>query len=220
VRLLPGGVRAHRSRGAPGVGGCGALEHGHVGDLPLLRPCRRASNAVANMVPFSRTADAILPSSVIGGVSHGKVAVAAESPLGVPLRRAVSSRLSERRASTVEPCARCARRVPRQRVLQRISARNRAPLGRNHNPRGRHHFLSDRTRASQRLLCNVECVVFLLCIVECDVSSLSERCFLNPRSGYTDREPSKGPNRRTTVNCLLAVRERTEGGGTRSVGAP
>ena len=59
---------------------------------PLSGACRRASNAVANMLPVSRTAEAILPSSVIGRLGPGSVAVASRRPLGVPSRRAISSR--------------------------------------------------------------------------------------------------------------------------------
>jgi hypothetical protein len=45
------------------------------------------------MLPVSRTAEAIFPSSVTGRLGRGSTPVAAGRPLGLPRRRAISSRL-------------------------------------------------------------------------------------------------------------------------------
>ena len=60
---------------------------------PLSGACRSASNAVANMLPVSRTAVATLPSSVMGRLGRGSTPAPPGRPLGVPSRRAISARL-------------------------------------------------------------------------------------------------------------------------------
>ena len=60
---------------------------------PLRGAWRSASNAVANMLPVSRTAVANFPSSVSGLLGRGSTVTASSRPLGVPRRRAISARL-------------------------------------------------------------------------------------------------------------------------------